>query len=183
MAGWLVGWVSARARTVGRLGLYIVLYHRAFSPFRSSSPLLPLSLFFSLPLFHSSSLPLFAPLPSLLLFPLSRLSSLLPLLSSLRSSPSLSLPPQQLSSAQPAHKARSALGESEKARKAKKWCLTLSTLCTYLPNSASPLSPARCPEIQSLQCLKVKYIVYLSSQFGFASRPALGDTELPVSQS
>jgi hypothetical protein len=117
----LVGWVSARARSVG---LYIVLYHRPFSP----SPLFPL--------LRSSSL---RSRPFFFLFFFS--SSLFALLYSLFSLP---FPFPFSSAAQLSLPTRPLRGESRENLPASQSglgsCLTLSTMCTYLTDWESPLA-------------------------------------------
>jgi hypothetical protein len=180
----LVGWVSARARSVG---LYIVLYHRPFSPFpllRSFSP------FPSSSLFLSSLSPL---LLSLLLFLLSLCPSLFALL------PSFPLPFLLGSSAQPAHTP----AQRREQRKSPSVPIRIGILShfkynVYLSDGlgiASRLSPLgqrsalgeRRKEKGERRERKVshyKYIVYLSSGLGLAQlspalHPAPGDTEVP----
>jgi hypothetical protein len=127
----LVGWVSARARSVG---LYIVLYHRPFSP----SPLFPLLRSSSL---RSSSLRSSSLRSRPFFFHSLFSSSLFALLYSLFSLPfpfpfssaaQLSLPtcPLRGESREKLPASQSGLGS----------CLTLSTMCTYLTDWESPLA-------------------------------------------
>jgi hypothetical protein len=147
----LVGWVSARARSVG---LYIVLYHRPFSP----SPLFPLLRSSSL---RSSSLRSSSLRSSSLRSSSLRSSSLRS--SSLRSRPfffhslfssslfallyslfSLPFPFPFSSAAQLSLPTRPLRGESRENLPASQSglgsCLTLSTMCTYLTDWESPLA-------------------------------------------
>jgi hypothetical protein len=152
----LVGWVSARARSVG---LYIVLYHRPFSP----SPLFPLLRSSSLrsSSLRSSSLRSSSLRSSSLRSSSLRSSSLRS--SSLRSRPfffhslfssslfallyslfSLPFPFPFSSAAQLSLPTRPLRGESRENLPASQSglgsCLTLSTMCTYLTDWESPLA-------------------------------------------
>jgi hypothetical protein len=122
----LVGWVSARARSVG---LYIVLYHRPFSP----SPLFPLLRSSSLRSSSLRSRPFF--------FHSLFSSSLFALLYSLFSLP---FPFPFSSAAQLSLPTRPLRGESRENLPASQSglgsCLTLSTMCTYLTDWESPLA-------------------------------------------